>query len=379
MPKVEKTIFVSYRRTNMPWALAIYQDLVTHGYDVFIDYLNIDSGDFEKIIIGNIKARAHFLVVLTPSALEGCGDPDDWIRREIETALTERKNIIPLFLESFSFGNPSISMQLTGKLAELKHYNGLNVPADYFREAMDRLRNRFLNVPLDAVVHPVSKEVRIIVEEQQSAANEAEPININQLNAQVWFERAYSYGETKNFDEAIRCYSEAIRLHPDNMIAFHNRGLTRQNKGDFDGALKDFDEAIRLGPDVRENYMSRGVARREKGDLLGAIEDFTQAIRLKPDFREAYLSRGNVYQRIGDLDKSITDLNYVIQIKPDNDLAYYNRAIIWEMKNSYSLAIDDYQKYLNLGGGIRMGDQKEVEEKIKKLKTKLTKVATKGS
>ena len=43
--------------------------------------------DFEHVILGNIKAPAHFLVVLTPSALERCDEPADWLRREIETAL----------------------------------------------------------------------------------------------------------------------------------------------------------------------------------------------------------------------------------------------------------------------------------------------------
>ena len=84
MERVEKTVFLSYRRTNIPWALAIFQNLTQHGYDVFMDYSGIDSGDFEGAILGNIKARAHFLVLLTPSALEHCDDPADWLRREIE-------------------------------------------------------------------------------------------------------------------------------------------------------------------------------------------------------------------------------------------------------------------------------------------------------
>ena len=171
--RVEKTIFISYRRTNMPWALAIYQNLSARGYDVFFDFQSINSGDFEQIIIGNIKARAHFLVILTPSALERCNNPGDWLRREIETALEEKRNIIPLFLEGFSFGNPSIAQYLTGKLELLKNYNGLNVHADYFHEAMDRLEERFLNVPLDAVLHPVSNTLQKAVDRQQAAASQA--------------------------------------------------------------------------------------------------------------------------------------------------------------------------------------------------------------
>src|SRR5688572_7685569 len=115
MGRIEKTVFISYRRANLPWALAIYQDLTYHGYDVFFDYLSIDSGNFERAILENIKARAHFLVILTPSALERCNEPGDWLRREIETAIDEYRNIVPIMLESFDFGSPLVMQALTGK------------------------------------------------------------------------------------------------------------------------------------------------------------------------------------------------------------------------------------------------------------------------
>jgi hypothetical protein len=70
MARVEKTIFISYRRKDVSWALAVYQDLTYRGYDVFFDYTNIPSGDFEQIILSNIKARAHFVLILTPTALD---------------------------------------------------------------------------------------------------------------------------------------------------------------------------------------------------------------------------------------------------------------------------------------------------------------------
>ena len=173
MERVEKTVFISYRRTNFPWALNVYQDLTHHGFDVFIDYQGIGSGDFESVILGNIKARAHLLILLTPSALERCGEPGDLLRREIETALETKRNIIPLMLEGFSFGTPSIATQLTGSLAPLKDYNGLSMPAEYFLAAMDKLRNMFLNVPLTAVLHPVSAFAQQAATEQKAAADAA--------------------------------------------------------------------------------------------------------------------------------------------------------------------------------------------------------------
>jgi tetratricopeptide (TPR) repeat protein len=243
MGQAEKTVFISYRRTNLPWALSIYQYLTSHGYDVFFDYKSINSGDFEKIILTNIKARAHFLVLLTPSALERCVNPDDWLRREIETALDEKRNIIPLFLENFSFDSPSITKVLTGKLAELKKYNGLSVPAGYFDEAMERLCTRYLDVPLDAVLHPMPSDVREIVAEQKEAANRAAQVKQEDFTAQQWFEKGYVSQEGNHLDEAIDYYTEAIRLRADFAAAYYNRGVARDAKGDKTGAAQDYEKA----------------------------------------------------------------------------------------------------------------------------------------
>src|SRR5689334_17983386 len=62
---------------------------------------------------------------------------------------------------------------MTGKLGAINRYNGLDIPSGYFMEAMERLSNRYLNIPLDAVIHPVSTEVRKVVKGEQVAANNA--------------------------------------------------------------------------------------------------------------------------------------------------------------------------------------------------------------
>jgi hypothetical protein len=65
-----------------------------------------------------------------------------------------------LILDDFDFNASGISDQLTGEMATLKSYNPLRVLAGYFDEAMKRLRNKYLSVPLDAVRVPVSRRNR---------------------------------------------------------------------------------------------------------------------------------------------------------------------------------------------------------------------------
>ena len=233
--RVEKTVFLSYRRTNLPWALAIFQNLTHHGFDVFFDYEGIASGNFEGVILENIRARAHFVLLLTPSALKRCNEPGDWLRREIEAALDGKRNIVPLMLEGFDFGTPDIASQLTGKLAVLRNYNGHSIPPAYFLEGMERLRTRFLSVPLQAVLHPASPSAQQAAEDQTVAAKTAPAVQEEELSAQQWFERGFAATE---LDEAVRFYTQALRLKSDYSVALFNRGLAYYSRGEFEKALQ---------------------------------------------------------------------------------------------------------------------------------------------
>lgn len=274
MLRIEKTVFLSYRRTNDFIALAIYQSLTHQGFDVFFDYRGIASGAFETTILENIRARAHFLVLLTPSALERCDEPGDWLRREIEEALETKRNVVPLLLEGFDFGAPTIAPKLTGKLTLVPRYNGMTVSVEYFDAAMTKLRDRFLKVSLEAVLHPASDVALQAAKEQKVAAAAAPPVTDRALTAEVWFERGI---QASDLNEQIRCYTEALRLKPDDAQVYYNRGVARAAKGDHAGAITDFTEAIRVRPNFAMAYVNRGYALQAKADLSAAKRDFDKA------------------------------------------------------------------------------------------------------
>jgi tetratricopeptide (TPR) repeat protein len=382
MGRIDKTVFISYRRTNAFGALAIFQDLTHHGYDVFFDYNGIPSGDFETVILENVRARAHFLVLLTPSALDRCSEPEDWLRREIETALDEKRNIIPLMLEGFSFGTPAIADQLTGKLALLRKYQALSVPVEYFVEAMDRLRTRYLDIALDAVSHPASVPAQEAAMAQQAAASTAPVVREEKLSAQTHFERGFA---ATSPNEKIRFYTEAIRLQPAFPEAYNNRAIAYQAKGEIAEALADLDEAIRFKPTYATAYYNRGITRYDKGDLAGALKDYDEAIRLQPGYLDvgheaenpgddgenakattaieaaidevmperpnygiAYNNRGLARSDKGDVRGALADFNEALRLMPNLAAAWFNRANLYYDKGDFDRALADYDQALRL-------------------------------
>jgi tetratricopeptide (TPR) repeat protein len=377
----------------------VFQALTISGFDVFIDYEGIATGDFESIILENVRSRSHFLIMLTPSSLERCAEPGDWMRREIETAMAAKRNIVPLTLEGFSFSSSAILKQLTGGLKPLSKYQAIGVPNEYFLAAMDKLRKRLHETQLEAVSHPPTPIAAQAAREQIAAATAAPPVEENALLAQQYFEQAYALSDP---DEEIRLNTMAIELKPDFVEAFFNRAIARKAKGDLDGALSDYDEAIRLKPDYTVAFNNRGIARQEKGDLSGALSDYDEAIRLKPDYAVAFNNRGAARQAKGDRDGALSDFNEAIHLTPDNAKAFQNRGIVRQVQGDLDGAMLDYdkairlapdyidpfynrgtlneklgdkvtaaadfQRYLDLGGGIRDGDTSEVEERIRDLK-----------
>jgi tetratricopeptide (TPR) repeat protein len=344
-PRTEKTVFLSYRRTNAAWALAISQNLTYHGFDVFFDFNGIASGDFETVILENIRARAHFIVLLTPSALERCGEPGDWLRREIEMALNIRSNIVPITLEGFNFSTPAIAGQLTGNLAALKRYNALTVPVEYFDAAMERLRNTFLNVSLDAVPHPASIRAAQAARKEQAAIFAAPRVTKNELLAQQWFERAFN---ATNYADELHLYGEAIRLKPDYTEAFNNRGIARAEHGDLKGAIEDYSHAIRLDPTYANVFNSRGVARRDLGDTDGAMQDYTLAIRFKPTHAEAFNNRAIEHAAKGDFESALKDWKESIRLKPDFAAAFGNRGMARSNHGDLDGALEDFNHAIRL-------------------------------
>jgi len=165
-------VFISYRRKNSRHAaLLVYKDLKSYGYDVFIDYESIDNGKFGQIILNQIASRRHFVLILAPGCLDRAVNPDDWLRMEIVYALEMQRNIVPLLFDGFEF-EPA-KQYLTGKLSELICHNALIVPDGYFDEAMNKVRNRFLQQPVKGIVTPAPESDSLFVQEVIQKANKA--------------------------------------------------------------------------------------------------------------------------------------------------------------------------------------------------------------
>ncbi|MBC8171437.1 MAG: tetratricopeptide repeat protein [Anaerolineae bacterium] len=408
--KSAKSVFISYRRSHVYTALAVYKNLRDYDYDVFFDYESIDAGAFDRIILNQIAARAHFILILTPDALVRCAEPGDWLRREIEHAIDQKRNIIPLLFEGFELSQQQ--SYLTGKLAMLTRYNALDIPKSviYFDTAMQNLRDRFLNKALQGVLHPVSAADESIIQEKIALTDKLVDPGVQQVNVEEYLARGLKHFKEHDFDAAIAQFTEAIwlrprlakmyvyratcrimkqdyeealfdadealRLEPNNARAYSERGVAHYWQRNFDQAIRDFNKAIQLDPKLRkplssqlaEFYLMRGSLHRGREQYAEAINDYTSALTFHPSLTEAYYQRALMYRKTGKLELAIKDLTSVIGMKADYLDAYYNRGMTYQKMGNFVAANHDYQQYVNLGGENAATVRQWISENLKQLK-----------
>jgi Flp pilus assembly protein TadD len=315
--QVHNTVFISYRRSSSSYlARAIYMDLKYNGYDVFMDVESIDSGKFDQIILRQIEARAHFLILCTPGTFDRINEHGDWLRREIEHAMECGRNVVPVMASDFKFDD-AVKKLLRGDLKALPSYNAVNVPHDYFDEAMERLRARFLKLPVGVTLATTpAADVHAVAAKQAVVESQPAPTP-KELTAEEYFNRAYARGDADP-DARIADYSEAIRLNPEYFGAYNNRGIAYDDKGDFGNALADYTRAISLNPQYATAYYNRGLVYQRMDDLDTALADFDRAVRLKPDYADAHYWRGNMYEAKQDWEQAAAAFERYIELTSAN-------------------------------------------------------------
>ena len=73
----------------------------------------------------------------------------------------------------------------------------------------------------------------------------------------------------------------------------------------------------------------------------------------------------------GDYDRAIVDYTEAIRLNPQSVGGYNNRGNLHKGKGNLKDAIADYQRYIDLGGGEKYGNQEEVEMRIRELQKRL--------
>jgi Tfp pilus assembly protein PilF/V8-like Glu-specific endopeptidase len=190
----------------------------------------------------------------------------------------------------------------------------------------------------------------ILTGKRQAVREFSEAIRIFPKYSYAYLLRAETYEQLKEFQKALADYNQAIALDPRDPDGYNNRGIVKKNNfNDLQGALADYNQAISLSPSA-DNYTNRANLYFKLANVQGALADYNQAISLNSKYPVAYYNRAILKaNELNDVQGSLSDLNQAISLNPKYIDAYYIRAILKIRKlNDVQGALSDLNQAISL-------------------------------
>lgn len=172
----------------------------------------------------------------------------------------------------------------------------------------------------------------------------------------LYAERADMYRSLKEYGDAINDYSYALKLDPDNKVAYWNRAAAYNLNGDYQLADADYSKAMQYFKDDKKSlsHLYDDRARMEVGiqQYEKAVQDDSLAVSISPDFWAAHWNMADAYSQMGDYERSNAIYRQVMEHFRDNKLAeaeiYTSIAHNEYFLNEFPKVVDDCTKAIDL-------------------------------
>ena len=120
-------------------------------------------------------------------------------------------------------------------------------------------------------------------------------------------------------------------------------------------ALEFYNDALRIAPQSIEAWYNKGMFFQEEDNLDSAHACYEKIIELDSTYSAAFYNRGFIHLVFEDkFNEAIVDFTEVLELDSTHCHAYYNRGYAYELLGNNKLAEKDYRKSLTINSSFEL-------------------------
>ncbi len=135
--------------------------------------------------------------------------------------------------------------------------------------------------------------------------------------------------------QKIKDHSVAVKVHPNDPVAYNSLGRLFQIKGNFDLAKQLYQKAAELDPTQSEAFHNLGVIATRESRYAEAIGHLRKAVRLSPDDALIWQRLGKAYFGIGQLRNAWQSFEKALELDDEFTPAYLDQAKLLYSQRRY--------------------------------------------
>ena len=183
-------------------------------------------------------------------------------------------------------------------------------------------------------------------EDDKAIADFKRLIDDNKENVNARLALAEALTNMERFEEAVEQVEEAIKMAPDEALAYTMRARLKLVEEDIKAALADLDQAIRLNPQDVVALMIRARLYLAEENIPAAKKDVETALLLSPGLIQGILIRSVIAAEEGRMTDAIADIQLLLQDDPENVSWRLQLAGYYIRDKRHSRAIEIFTKIL---------------------------------
>jgi len=146
--------------------------------------------------------------------------------------------------------------------------------------------------------------------------------------------------------DALRAFTQAARLLPNDVEAHANLGNALQRAGRPEDAVESCRRALKINPYYVNAHLNLGRALADLGQFEKAAMSYHDAIAIKPDHAEAHLQLGNMLLWLGRLHEAAESFRQACELQPTNAIGHFNRGVVARQLGFLDEAVLHYRRAL---------------------------------